>query len=282
MTNYYRINSLVIVSLLVLISVLLMQNNRRLETYVVASNDVISQRNDTDDVWNRHEIQDSLPLDYVIKYPNAYYNELDNNTFTKGLIHVFEPNSLLLNGSEWTKQIEVNKEHIPPKLLQMQYKKIISWILNRLNTNAKVNFNIPGDDPMPFQIIHDYWKSWSKNILIPNRFLYNIEVVIYRESKYHAKHVRFIVITDKDNIIGVVETKILGIIFEDKFGLFPIVQSDMMDLTNEKTMPYDENILASYPPILDNETIEKEVKRREEQNALNKKTATIFEKSPPQ
>lgn len=261
----------------------MLQNLRCYEHYIVANNEVIPQKNETDAVWDRHAIDDSMPLDYVIKYPNTYYNELDNKAFMDGLYKTFQPNPLWMNGSEWTPQIPVNRQHIPPKMLTEQYGTILPWIEERLNANAKDNFQIPGDSSAPFQIIHDRWNSWSKNILTPNSFMYNVDLVIYREAKYHAKHVRFAIIGDKQGILGVAEIKMLGIIFEDKFGLFPVIQSDMTDLELSKTAPFDSDVwFATYPPLIDENTIASEVLRREEQTTLNEKITKILAKSPPQ
>lgn len=269
-------NRLVIVCVLLLLSLIILQSWQSYEGYVVSNNQLVPQKNETPDAWNRHSIQDSLPLDYVVKYENAYYNELDNRTFIEGLYRAFQPNSLLMNGSDWINQIQVDKEHIPPKLLQDQYRTIVPWIEQGLNANAGEYFRIPGDASAPFQIIHDHWNSWSKNIMVPNRFLYNMDVVVYRESKYHAKHLRFIIVADKQGIVGVVSIRMVGIIFEDKFGLFPVVQSDMVDLELSKTAPYNEA-----PSITDASMIEAEAKRRAEQNAINEKIRLILEKSPP-
>lgn len=279
MEKFYRINGLVILSFLVLVSLLLMQRERRLEAFVVASNEVVPQKNYTDAIWDRHPIEDSLPLDYVVKYPNAYYNELDNTAFMNGLISTFRPNPLMFNGSEWTKEITVDRENIPPIILSEQYKRIITWIQERLNSVSKTFFSIAGDEPAPFQIIHDHWKTWSKNLLMTNRFMYNIDIVVYREGKYHAKHIQMVVVTDKDSILGVVDIKIVGIIFEDKFGLFPVVQSDTTDLKLSNALPFDPDRLDSYPMIIDDSLVSQEVKRRQEQNSRNEKVKKILEQS---
>lgn len=247
---------------------------------IVADNEVVLQYNASNDVWNHHPIEDSLPLDYDIKYPTAYYNELNNTQFLEALNKTFQPNQLLLNGEDWTAEIVVDKQHIPPKEVQDGYKKLIPWIQDMLNVKGRPFFKLVGDETAPFQVIHNHWNSWSKFLYMPNKFLYNIDVLLYREAKYHAKHVRFQIILQDQKLIHIASIKIIGIVLEDKFGLFPVIQSDKTDL-EQPQMDFNPNPLVNYAPLIREKEIQEEIHRRKIQQERYNKIMKIFEKQPP-
>jgi hypothetical protein len=107
-----------------------------------------------------------------------------------------------------------------------------------------------------------------------------MEIILYREAKYHGKHVRLQVVMDGPKVIGVMSMNILGIVFEDQFGLFPVVHSDKTDLEN-LNVPFDSNPLAGYPPIIDETVIPEEVAKREKQKAMMEKIEKLYKLEPP-
>jgi len=255
---------LLTVLLLLLVSILLMVRNREYFAIPIADNEVLAQKNPTDNIWDRQEIQDSLPIDYIVQYPNTYYYELSNEEFLNALTHTFIRSMIQMNGAEWTIETPVDRSHIPPKDISSGYNLIVPWLEEKINSSG--NFNIPGDKTAPFQIIHDYWKSWSSSIFIPNRFLYTVDVLIFREAKNHAKHTSFKIVVENEKIKGIIEMGIVGIVFEDKFGLFPVSHSDKTDLEN-LYQPYDANPLASNPStLIDDNVVNIEIDKRERDN----------------
>ena len=53
-------------------------------------------------------------------------------------------------------------------------------------------------------------------------------MILYREAKYHGKHVSFIVLVEKNKQwnVKVLDAKVKGIVFEDKIALYPVQGND--------------------------------------------------------
>ena len=264
--------------ILVLVGILFLVRRREPFVLPVASNEVVPQRNPNDAVWNRHVIQDSQPVEYSVEYPNAYYNELGNEQFLDALNNAFAGLIVMPNGAEWSPDIPVDRNHVPPAPISDSYALIVPWFLDIIQKAPY--FKMPGDEPAPFQVVHDHWKSWASSTLIQGRTRYDIEVILYREAKYHGKHVSLQVVMDGQKVIGVMNMKILGIVFEDHFGLFPVVHSDKTDLEN-LNVPFDDDPLAGYPPIIDETIISAEVAKREKQKAISEKIEKLYKLEPP-
>lgn len=276
MKNMYII--LIIAIILVLVGILFMVRRKELFGLPVASNEVISQRNLGNAVWDRHTIQDSLPVEYNVEYPTAYYNELKNEQFMEALNKAFAGFVVMPNGAEWSTAVPVDTSHVPPQPILDGYSMIVPWFLEVINKAPY--FNLPGDAAAPFQIVHDYWNSWASSTLVPGRTRYDMEIILYREAKYHGKHVSLQVVMDDQKVTGVMNMKILGIVFEDHFGLFPVVHSDETDLAN-LNVPFDSDPLAGYPPIIDETVIPAEVAKREKQKAIMEKIEKLYKLEPP-
>ncbi len=277
------ISIILIAIVLVLVSMLitLLQKRDFFKDYLpIADNEVIPQKNVSDNVWERHSIEDSIPIDFKLEYPKAYYSELDNTAFLDALNKTFDGKKFMINGYEWYPEKVVNSMNVPPPEVLSGYKIITKWLLDTINASS--NFRLEGDDPSPFQMIHDYWNTWSQSMPPKDYYKYNIDIVLYREAKFHAKHINLSVIIDikTKNVIGVTDISIKGTIIEDRFGLFPVVQSDKTDLEN-LNLPFDTDPLANYPPLIDDTVVRAELKRRDTQNARAEKIKRLYEKSPP-
>lgn len=268
--------ALTLAIVLILVSILLRMRNRETFLIPLANNQVIPQTNPSDQVWDRHDIQDSYDMDDPMQYPNAYYNELPNREFQDALQKTFREEMILPNGAQWTPEILVDKDHIPPEPVIAGYKLLVPWVEKRLR--ASPHFRMPGDgsDPAPFQIIHDHWNAWSKSTLHPNRYMYHVEMLVFREAKYHAKHVSLRMVTEGTTVLGILEIRIMGIVFEDHFGLFPVTHSDKMDL-EQPQLPVPMDPLVSYPSLMDDATIQAELDRRAKDLARVEKIKKLYE-----
>lgn len=262
--------------LLVLVSIHLMLRKREYFAIPIASNQVIPQKNQSDLVWERHEIQDSYDLDYPVQPTTAYYNEMRNAEFQEALLLTFKDAMLLPNGAEWSPESPVDREHVPPEAVTAGYMRLVPWLEDRLR--ASPHFRMPGDgaDPAPFQVIHDHWMGWSKSTIHPDRYLHRLEVLIYREAKYHAKHVVLRMVTEDSQVLGILEVQVAGIVFEDSFGLFPVLHSDNTDLQYPQ-MVMPDNPLVSYPALLDATAAQEIVDRRAKQTARVEKINKMYE-----
>lgn len=271
---------LLIAILLVLVSILLMLKNREMFVLPVANNEIIPQTNLSNAVWDRHPIQDSIPQEYDVKSPNVYYNELNNEKFMDALNQTFSVQNMLLmpDGAEWSVENLVDRFHIPPAPMAEVYNTIIPWLLDVIQKSPY--FKLPGDEPAPFQIIHDHWNSWASSAKVQGRVRYDVEIILYREAKYHGKHVGLKIVVDDRKIVGVMDLHIIGIVYEDHFGLFPVLHTDDTDLKN-LNMPFNDNPLADYPPIIDNSIIQAEVAKREKEKAIMEKIEKLYKLEPP-
>lgn len=158
------------------------------------------------------------------------------------------------------------------------YNLIIPWLLDTIQKS--LYFKLPGDEPAPFQIIHDHWNSWATSGKVQGRVRYDLEIILYREAKYHGKHVGLKVVMEDKKVIGVMDMKIIGIVYEDHFGLFPVSHTDKTDLNNQ-SMPFDDDPLAGYPPIIDESIIQAEVAKREKEKAIMEKIDKLYKLEPP-
>ena len=277
------INVLLVAIVLVLLSMLITVARKRegFNGYLpLASNEVVPQRNPSENVWDRHPIEDSLPVDFKLEYPKAYYSELDNAAFLDALNATFYDKMFMINGTEWQPDKPANSANVPPSDVVAGYRAATRWLLDTINSSS--NFRLEGDAPAPFQMIHDYWNSWARGNPPNSNVMYNLDIILYREAKFQAKHINLRAILDPktNNIIGVSDISIKGTIIEDRFGLFPVVQSDRTDLEN-LNMPFDDDPLASYPPLIDENVVRAELENRETQNARAEKIKKLYEKSPP-
>jgi len=65
-----------------------------------------------------------------------------------------------------------------------------------------------------------------------------METILYRESKFIGKHVRFEAIVKNRKVI-ICQALVLGVISEDQIALYPIVASDPADDRLWGKFPYD-------------------------------------------
>lgn len=268
------------------------KNNRLTESFAdspaAANSDLIQTNPDIKGApaapWQRHPVNDSIPIDPQSKYKNAYYNELSNGDFQSALAMVFQmpcdeqkrTQAVVDATSDWDMGV------LPPTnpFVEEAYNAAVKLISDRIETTPPpVALALPGDTNR-IQMVHDRLESYKLGIKgrsSENKILMTIEFIFYRFSKYHGKHVKMLVLAEPKSdpndlspsdimewMISVVASRVEGIVYEDNIGLYPVVASvsgpSMATSTLQnvlRTNP-DPKAMAEYPSVLmeENETME--------------------------
>jgi len=183
--------------------------------------------------WNRHRISSSIPYDVKVKDEanKAYYYEFDNKTYNNKLKEVFQSNCeeliIASEGTSWSKWINpktLNDEYTINKILRY-YDKIFNFINTKLNQNSEMM--LPGDNKS-IQIVHDILLRYRYNIDNTSYFMFDIEMIFYREGKLQGKHVKIVAVTNGETV-NVILITIIGVVSEDHIVLYPFTGLDSMN-----------------------------------------------------
>lgn len=216
------------------------------ERFELAANEDEVYVNKSDKPWEHHPIR-SVAIDLKTTNDTAYYYELDNAEYDLAITKTFQyPCSKapqFVNDSEW-RIIKLGSD------VRTAYDELIKFIINRLNVSDYMK--LPSDNPNKrpkIQVVHDVLVQAKGHVTIPFKYIIQMEMILYREAKYHGKHVRVSAIVEYDkrkkkwNCI-VLEANVLGIVYEDNIGLFPVVATyeTMYDGRPYATLEKDERI----------------------------------------
>jgi hypothetical protein len=171
--------------------------------------------------WDKPPIE-SVPIDLKLKSPEhqrAFYAVEDNAAFEQSLQTLFGLPVCVeatLGGSgplAWT------ADAVPSA-------KTPTWIVDAFGAAvASVTQKFTaGSATLPdMQVLDERWIAYrvqGKPSDAKAPLLLRIEMVLYREASYHAKHVELWVLFRKGTS-QVLSARVLGILFEDTFALFP-------------------------------------------------------------
>ena len=131
---------------------------------------------------------------------------------------------MVVEGTNWTKW-QNSKNNNKPDILLSYYNKIYNYIYDTIN-NSKI-LNLPNDDnpATKIQIVHDILKRYKQNTDNPSYYLFEIELLLYREGKLQGKHFKFIVLSNNISI-NVIVIKLVGVVSEDNIGMHPVLAND--------------------------------------------------------
>ena len=173
---------------------------------------------------SRHERHERFSLihDPPIKcaYSKAYYYELDNLAFENALRTVFGT-----AGATEPTGTAGEKGSITTPLSKKEIESIRLFLLGKMNARLEKEFALPGDIVTPFQIVDEAVVEVRSlgGLGLERQVVF--DVITYRLSKYHGKHIRFEI-----SIIGaqyiVRSVQVIGIIPEEEIAMFPISASD--------------------------------------------------------
>lgn len=249
---------------------------------VVAANDSINYSNKGTEPWNHHPIASSVPVDIVTKSDKPYYYEFDNAQYDIAISKTFEyPCKLapdLLNNSLWI-IVDLGEDSPARSGAMVAHQKAVEFIGNKLNTSEfmQLPFDNPSKRPK-IQVVHDVLTQAKIHKNNKYKYILNIEVVIYREAKYNGKHVGMTIMTDynpytKAWTFNALEINVLGVVYEDNIGLFPVVAS-----YTEQSAGADFDTLLDDKVILADNVVNDVVDKQKA--ALDKYTATSNAISP--
>ena len=114
------------------------------------------------------------------------------------------------------------------------YSACVDHIARRLNSSS--DLDLPGENTKKIQVVHDVLRSYKIHQSEPSFYLIEIEMLLYRANKYHAKHVAATCTAKRmsnnaiNMVINVVAVRILGVVPEDQIALFPVVASNPVDV----------------------------------------------------
>lgn len=207
--------------------------------------------------WDRHTISSSIPYDIKLKkeLTNVYYYEYDNETYNTKLQELYKSKRediiIAVEGSSWSKWL--NPKNLTKKNkdnLVKYYEYIYNYFENKLNNGI---MNLEGKDKNhKIQIVHDLMKRYKTNKQDYSFFLFEIEMILYREGKLQGKHIKLIAITNY-KIINIIDIRIVGVVSEDNIVLFPYVANDTIKNDTFDIFIPEERILKYTNEIQDND-----------------------------
>ena len=204
------------------------------DNIIKPSNTRIAYYNIGEEPWNRHTITSSIPYDVTVRNDanTAFYYEFDNETYNKKLKEIFKSSCeeliIATEGNKWSKWMnpKISSSKEKDKLMQY-YDLVLSVIHDKLNTGTVMH--LPGDKPQKqVQIVHDLMKRYRQNISNKDFYLFDIEMILYREGKLQGKHIKLYVISNGVRL-NVIAMKVIGVISEDNIVLHPYVGNDMLN-----------------------------------------------------
>lgn len=225
---------------------------------VVASNEPAVPRDEIDSVGYlqlRPAYQRGLR-----HHANAAYFEVDNHTFEIALQEAlkFSCRQGRFRREEWLQEVQPQALLVSPNLLK-EYNALLAYITTSLNKLVKSE---------RFQMVHDRWITFRSHVSSKTKTLFTFEVLLYRTGKFQGKHVTFTAVVDTafadpSQRYTILQTKVEGVVSEDKIGLFPINAATHNPLENHATVP--SHPLDNYPSILiDKNTVEKTIEQQRE------------------
>lgn len=216
---------IVVGTMICLLLLWIIYQNQINDHFVVATNADISYVNTSENPWERHPIE-SVATDLKTKFDTAYYYELDNAEYDVAITNTFQypcrKAPEILRADNWT-EVESMTE------VRTVYDKLIEYIKNTVNNSDYLQ--LPSDNPNKrpvIQIVHDILVQAKRHVATKDKYLLYLEAILYREAKYHGKHMRFTAIAEYDDkrrewSFYIIEAEVVGVVYEDKIGIFPVV-----------------------------------------------------------
>lgn len=204
---------------------------------------------------------DSLPIDLPSKYPRAFYTEMDNGRYEKALQSTFatqktcEALDVALKQDDWISIPDTQ----PMAIGHVMEAKVLPELEQRLQASPYFQ-----DVEGKIQIAYEKVVRLFRHKELKERYLAIIELVLYREGKYHGKHVEIgMVITDNKGSweFEVASARVLGILFEDRFAMFPVEAKDPA-VTNAASFDSNNPFVLQPAILMSNEEVVQAVKKQ--------------------
>jgi hypothetical protein len=193
--------------------------------------------------WNHHIISSVYPHDIISSDKTKYYFEFTNSDYEAKLKKVLYDNNInnlikYVEGIEWSEWVYpekfTNKEY-----LLSEYNKVYDLILEKINASPELKLN-DETDLYKIQIVHDIFKRYKLNKNKSDEYMFDIDILLYKESKLNGKHINILVIVDGVKI-DFVFIKLVGVVHQDNIYLFPVISNESYigsDESGLKFTPY--------------------------------------------
>lgn len=253
----------VIVALCLALALWIFQGKKR-ERFLAAANEMIPLSNTGNEPWQHHPAN-SIPMEQRIKYEKMYMVEMDNADFERYMRKALQvpdkKSNEVMNISNWTILDTNNSLHT--SFIRVSYASMILYIEKTLNSSDLMK--LPYDtEQRKIQVVHDVLLEFKKNVQNDFKYILLVDLILYREHKFHGKHVQLEVLVEyvkekKQWLFDVIRADVLGIVSEDGIGLFPVVPF------TELESGYTDILSASGTKVLsDNDTVIETLKRQNE------------------
>lgn len=237
---------------------------------VLSSNADIDYSNSGPDPWNHHQVTGSIPLDLVPKSNRPYYYEFDNAEYDTALKDTFKYPCAhaadILKVTDWI-IVDLSADSEARSEVATAYDKTITYIAEKVN--ASEYLQLPYDNPNKrpaIQVVHDVIVQAKKHVRDNFKYVLSIEIILYRESKFHGKHVSMTSITTYDPNkkkwnFYIVEVNVLGIVYEDQIGMFPVVAN-----YDQPIVGVSFDTLLESTPIIPNDEVTRTIVSKQNRN----------------
>lgn len=200
--------------------------NKNCELFIDSYNATLSYSNSE---YQKHPVHDTIVGEINSKYERAFNYELENEAYRNALEKSFDVKKVCINPAEWSIVEPVNRTI--PLNIQNAYSTALDYITKVVISSPYMV--LPDGKSPTIQIVHDLLISYQMH-RTQSSYIMTLQLVMYRESKYHGKDVGIMVKVDK-NVVTVLDIWINGVIFEDKIALYPVLPTD----------PYNTNVNMS-------------------------------------
>lgn len=218
MNIHHTLMKIIVVVILLLLYTLCVSKciDEQFSIQPIPHNQEIQLSNSSNELKDRHPI-DSIPYNIQLKqkYENAYYYELSNDDYLKFLKEYF---STCIDGIPDFSQLDWDTNNVDQSFVKGFYNQSYQYLANRMN-----RYNI--------QIVHDILNRYKT--IDNNKFMFDIDVILYRNGKINGKHVKFILFQDYTRTI-VIHISIEGIVGEDKIYMHPVESYQKPHIAYEK------------------------------------------------
>lgn len=211
----------------------------------------------------RFSIQ-SIPIDLPTKYPLAYYAEMDNASFEKALKATFaspetcKATEVALKQEEWI-TIPSTEPMGMGHIFETQILPLMEKTIRESPHFQEVNGQL--------QIAYEKRVHMYRHVSKKDVYLTLVEFLLYREGKYQGKHVEVGMLLENHQgtwNYQVVTARVVGIVFEDRFAMFPVEARNPFDAAQ---MDFNENPYVQQPSILmSNEDVIQAVQKQADAN----------------
>jgi hypothetical protein len=194
---------------------------------------------DKDLPWNHHIISSVYPHEINYSSKTKFYYDFSNKEYENKLRKIFYDNTVnnlikYVEGIEWGDWVYPEKFKNKEYLLS-EYQKIYDLIYTKINESDELKLN-DETDLYKIQIVHDVFKRYRLNKNNSGQYMFDIDLLLYKESKLNGKHINLLVIIDGIKITFVL-IKLIGVVHQDNIYLFPVLSNEVID-DNTGFTPY--------------------------------------------